>query len=604
MGWFRRMRWVTLIGMVGEGVGVRSVQSATGRGGDERDGMAPDGGTEPERSAADASPPVRAPAWRRFFAGAPYIAALVALIFFWASLTPTLLPRAALFQGLVSGGAAAIGYGIGIPVARFIHWLVEWDPPRGLRRAAWWALPVIAVAGTAPMLVWFGSWQDELRSVMGDEPLAATAYPLVLALAVAVAVLLVLLGRAFLWLMRWCVRGARKVLPRRVAAIVGLALAVWLVVTLANGLLANWLMSGLNSAFKAVNEETEADSNPPETPLRSGSSGSLVDWDSLGRVGRRFVSSGPSTADLQEFTGRPAAEPIRVYAGLASVDGGVDERAQRVVDELDRTGAFDRSVVAVANTTGSGWINEASASSLEYMFDGDTAVAGMQYSYLPSWLSFLTDQSRAAQAGRALFHTIDERMQRIPAQRRPRLVTFGESLGSYSAESAFSGDLDLASRTDGALFVGPTSSNALWSRFTAERDQGSPQWLPIYRDGLTVRFVSSPQDLQRPDSAWNGTRVVYLQHASDPITWWSPDVLVAEPDWLREPRGDGVLPSTEWYPIVTFLQLSADMAVAANVPDGFGHSYVADYADAWAAILEPEGWTDADTRRLREVLVD
>jgi uncharacterized membrane protein len=56
------------------------------------------------------------------------------------------------------------------------------------------------------------------------------------------------------------------------------------------------------------------------------------------------------------------------------------------------------------------------------------------------------------------------------------------------------------------------------------------------------------------------------------------------------------------YPIVTFLQVAANMAISHVVPDGHGHRYGADPADAWAAILEPAGWTAADTQRLRGVL--
>src|SRR5699024_2435483 len=184
-------------------------------------------------------------------------------------------------------------------------------------------------------------------------------------------------------------------------------------------------------------------SSPPGTPLRSGSAESLVTWDSLGRLGRRFVSDGPTAAEIAAFTGRPAVEPIRVYAGLASTDGGVVERAERVADELERTGAFDRRLIAIANTTGSGWINEASSQSLEYMFGGDTAIAGMQYSYLRSWLSFIADKNRAREAGQALFRAVAARIGELPEDERLRLVTFGESLGSFSGESAFSGDLDL-----------------------------------------------------------------------------------------------------------------------------------------------------------------
>ena len=38
----------------------------------------------------------------------------VGLVFIWFSMTPSLLPRGPLFQGLVSGLAGAIGYSIGV----------------------------------------------------------------------------------------------------------------------------------------------------------------------------------------------------------------------------------------------------------------------------------------------------------------------------------------------------------------------------------------------------------------------------------------------------------------------------------------------------------
>ncbi|SHS49715.1 transmembrane protein [Mycobacteroides abscessus subsp. abscessus] len=101
---------------------------------------------------------------------------------------------------------------------------------------------------------------------------------------------------------------------------------------------------------------------------------------------------------------------------------------------------------------------------------------------------------------------------------------------------------------------------------------------------------------------WARPRIVYLQHASDPIAWFNPDLILSKPDWLREPRGYDVLPSMEWIPFVTFLQVSADMAVAVDVPDGHGHVYVKAVADAWAAVLQPPGWTPEKTQRLRPLL--
>ena len=269
---------------------------------------------------------------------------------------------------------------------------------------------------------------------------------------------------------------------------------------------------------------------------------------------------------------------------------------------MQRTGGLDRAVVAVATTTGTGWINEAEADALEYMYNGDTAIVSMQYSFLPSWLSFLVDKENARQAGQALFEAVDALVREMPEAQRPKLVVFGESLGSFGGEAPFLSLNNIVARTDGALFSGPTFNNTIWNDLTRNRDPGSPQWLPIYDEGENVRFVARADNLDRPDDPWGNPRVVYLQHASDPIAWWNPDLLFQEPDWLREPRGYDVSPRMQWIPVVTFLQVSADMAVAVDVPDGHGHRYVQDVVNAWADVLQPPGWTPAKTEKLRPML--
>jgi len=337
--------------------------------------------------------------------------------------------------------------------------------------------------------------------------------------------------------------------------------------------------------------------------LRSGGPGSLVSWASLGHQGRIFVGGGPTVPQLTQFNGTPAVEPIRAYAGLNSANG-IRATAELAARELERTGGLKRKVIAVATTTGTGWINEAEASSLEYMFNGDTAIVSMQYSFLPSWLSFLVDKENARQAGQALFEAVDERVRALPEGQRPKIVVFGESLGSFGGEAPFLSPNNIIARTNGALFSGPTFNNTMWEDVTVNRDPGSPQWLPIFDDGGNVRFAARPDNLGRPDQPWGNPRIVYLQHASDPITWWNPDLLFAEPDWLREPRGYDVSPEMNWIPVVTFLQVSADMAVAIDVPDGHGHRYIRDVVNAWAAILQPPGWTPEKTEKLRSVVKD
>jgi len=136
----------------------------------------------------------------------------------------------------------------------------------------------------------------------------------------------------------------------------------------------------------------------------------------------------------------------------------------------------------------------------------------------------------------------------------------------------------------------------------ANRDRGSHAILPTYQHGATVRFGADPSDLRSPSSAWNTPRVVYLQHASDPIVWWSPRLMLHRPDWLNEPRGDDVLSRMRWYPVVTFWQTTADMVFSTGVPAGHGHSYGSQPVAAWAEITGPAGWTVERTAALTTII--
>ncbi|WP_174187013.1 alpha/beta-hydrolase family protein [Nocardia barduliensis] len=529
---------------------------------------------------------------------------LIAVIFVWLSLTPTLLPRGPFFQGLVTGLSAAIGYGIGVLGSKLVRYLVQREAPPGVQKVVRRVVLIIGIIGTLLMLAWFRDWQSDLRALMNAEPFPRPGYLVMVIVSVLLFVGLVALARMLSRAVSGVERKVSRVVPRRISATIIGVVTVALLVVLVNGVAVRVIMSGLNESFAALNQETKAGDEPPTTSLRSGGPGSLVSWDSLGRQGRAFVSRGSTVEELSAFHGgRPALEPIRAYAGLASGGQTIQENARLAADDLERAGGFDRAVVAVATTTGTGWINESLASALEYMYNGDTAIVGLQYSYLPSWLSFLVDRERARQAGEAQFDAVYDKWKRLPSQTRPKLVVMGESLGSFGGESAFGDVENVELRTDGVLFTGPPNANEIWTDVTTNRDPGSPEWLPIYERGETVRFgARAPQDLPRPDSPWGQPRMVYLQHASDPIVWWSPKLVLNEPDWLQEQRGYDVLDSTRWYPFVTFLQVAADMAVSTSVPDGHGHTYVVDIADAWSAILPPEGWTPADNDRLRDIL--
>ena len=579
---------------------VAAVERSEQSGGPETESQA--GPETAEPAPAREQQPTGSPWWVRHYT---FTGSTVGLIFVWFSMTPSLLPRGALFQGLVSGISGAIGYGLGV----FAVWLVRYmrakDSSPPAPRWAWMVLVPIGAVGMVVMAIGFHVWQDNVRDLMGVQHLKWYDYPVAAGLSLVVLFTLVEIGQFIRWLVSFLVGQVDRFAPFRLSATIVVVLLVVLTITVLNGVVLKFAMRTMNNTFASANNEMNPDTAAPKTPLRSGGPQSLVSWDSLGREGRIFVEGGPTIEQLTKFNGVPAIEPIRAYAGLNSTDAttdGITATAELAAQELQRTGGLQRAVVAVGTTTGTGWINEAEASALEYMYNGNTAVVSMQYSFLPSWLSFLVDKENARHAGQALFEAVDKLIRQMPEAQRPKLVVFGESLGSFGGEAPFMSLNNVLARTDGALFSGPTFNNTIWTDLTSTRDPGSPEWLPIYHDGRSVRFAARPSDLMRPNAPWDHPRVVYLQHASDPIAWWAPDLLFNEPDWLREKRGYDVLPETRWIPVVTFLQVTADMAVAQKVPPGHGHDYVADVADGWAAVLSPPGWTQEKTEKLRPLL--
>ncbi len=244
-------------------------------------------------------------------------------------------------------------------------------------------------------------------------------------------------------------------------------------------------------------------------------------------------------------------------------------------------------MLLVVASTGTGLVDQLAIEPVELMYGGNTAVVSTQYSHLPSWLSFVVDQDRAREAGRVLFDAVHARWSALPQASRPTLLVFGESLGAFGAESAFTGVTEMVDKTDGVMLVGPPQQSPVHRAETAGRDPGSPQWQPVVDSGATLRFGSLPTDLDKPGGTWLAPRLAYLQNASDPVVWWSPELVLRRPDWLAEPRGPDVSPHMRWWPILTFLQLSGDMMDSTSVPTGHGHVYGSHQAAAWARIAPP-----------------
>ena len=526
-----------------------------------------------------------------------------ALIAGCLSFTPSLLPRGGIIQGVVFGITAAIGYGVGVLAASI--WRAFAD--RDARRPRRWAWLTFFIGGGVLYAVSFGFgqyWQSEIRKLMG-----VTDYnvPLVVAspfIAAVVFCLLLLIGRGLRGLYRWAAKLLNRWIGPRAARGVGWVLVVGLTYLVVSGLLLQGFVNVMNNAYSLRDTMTAEGIHKPATSLRSGGPGSPIRWDSLGWQGRNFIGKGPSVSDIAKFTGRPATEPIRVYAGLASA-GDAEAQAALAVRDLERAGGFQRKNLLVVTTTGSGWVDPALVDTFEYLSGGDCATVAIQYSYLPSWISYLVDQSKALAAGRALFDAVYGTWAKLAPAHRPRLFVSGESLGSFGGEAAFTGENDLANRTSGALFAGPPNFNALFRQFSDHRDPGSPEVQPVYQDGRIVRFANDPTTAIPPQGQpWEGSRILYMLHPSDPIVWWSPHLIWSEPDWISQTPGKDVLKSIIWLPFLTFWQVTADLPFSTGVPGGHGHTYTAEYVNGWNAVMRPSGITAQDLASLRKIIAN
>ena len=523
---------------------------------------------------------------------------LVGTLLFAFSLTPSLLPRPWLVQGVISGLSFAAGYGLGVGGHWLWHYLELPEPgPRLLRRIKLVASVFCLLA--AGVFLWRASgWQESIRTLMEMEPVDGIRPIRVALVATPVFIAVLLLARLFRRTFRSLSQRLGRHVPRRISHLVSLVGAIVLFWAVIDGVIFALTLRALDNSYQRVDLLIPDDIDPPTDPQLTGSDASLISWEGLGLRGRRFITATPSADELSQVLGEPARRPIRVYAGLNAAETP-KERAEMALAELIRVGGFERSVLLLATPTGRGWLDPGAQNTLEALHRGDVATVTAQYSYLPSPLALLTEGEYGVEMARALFHEVYDHWSALPTGSRPALYLHGLSLGALNSDSAF----DLYDIIDdpfqGALWSGPPFRSETWRSVTDERDPDSPAWLPRFRDGRVVRFMNQHTDLMEQGDDWGDFRIAYLQYASDPVTFFEPRSLYREPDWMREPRGPDVSPDLRWYPIVTMLQLLADLATG-SAPPGYGHEIAAeDYIDAWVALTEPEGWTETELDRLK-----
>jgi uncharacterized membrane protein len=488
---------------------------------------------------------------------------------------------------LRDGAAAGAVHDVG-------HWLQRRYPDqRGVRPLA------VGAVHTAGLLYRAGR-RLPARGTNSDRrrPPAPASLPTTLATSYAVTTVGTGLARGFMWsrgaLESYFGPGPSK---RALARVVNAGL--WA------GAAAATYSAGVAWVGRANEKLEPGYATPPTSPLVSGSPDSLLPFADLGQQGRRYVTDVVTPELIEHVMGEPAlAHPIRAYVGFNSEPLYQTGRAELALAELDRTGAFDRSVLLLISPTGTGWVDHTLIEAAEFLTRGDIATCCIQYARYPSFLSI---QKVALGRGqfRLLLWGVTQRLAGVPPERRPRVLVFGESMGAWTSSDVimFQGIHGFDHYgIDRALWVG-LPWLAKWSRSGMTR--GSSTLVP---EGTVRVFDHHDQLKALTDDQRARLRAVVLSHDNDPIAVLGPDLIVQRPPWLDSDgqRGRGVPHAMRWQPLDTFLQTGMDAMNAMLTTPGqfasFGHDYRADMAqfvrDAYG--LPPA--SDEQLARIEETL--
>ena len=330
----------------------------------------------------------------------------------------------------------------------------------------------------------------------------------------------------------------------------------------------------------------------PTSLFVSGGPQSLIDATTIGREGRRFVNMVLTADEIEAVMGESAQNPIRAFVGLDTV-GSPAERADLAIRELDALDAFGRKTLCLWSPTGTGYVNYVACESLEYMTRGDVSSVALQYSVLPSFLSL--DKVAVGQENtRAFLTALKWRLAALPKTKRPRVIMFGESLGSHVGEDSLAlkdGYGHELFGIDRLLFIGSPWGSGWRRRWLDDPTSVDPQ-------GVVVEVAGYDEWLALPDDQRRRARIVLLSHHDDPIPKFGPPLAIQAPDWMgeAETRPRGVPRETTWRNIATFLITFLDLLNAdQGSPGSFearGHDYKADLARftqlAWNLKASPQ----------------
>lgn len=343
---------------------------------------------------------------------------------------------------------------------------------------------------------------------------------------------------------------------------------------------------------------------PPTSVHVSAGPASSMPFDALGKEGRRFVLMALTADAITGVMGEHAIDPVRVVGGYESAPT-VNERARLTLQDMEDVGAFDRSVICVGSPTGVGYFNYSVAEALEYLTRGDCAIVVPQYALVPSALA-LTRTQDAEALTRLVLEGVRERLSGVPADRRPRVILIGESLGANVAlDLALDGEgharlavLD-GLGVAGGLYLGVPFRTRLWDQWRTH---------PMEVDGTGRLVLVSQPDEIAPVPPGHARHLMVVHH-DDPVNKYGYRMVLQPPWWMGPPatRPPLVPRETKFRPITSFVLATVDLLNGMNSKPGTfvrrGHDYRIDIRlglqTAFGLSASPEQ-ADAIEHALRE----
>jgi uncharacterized membrane protein len=312
----------------------------------------------------------------------------------------------------------------------------------------------------------------------------------------------------------------------------------------------------------------------PTNPQVSAGPRSDMPFASIGKEGRRFVTMSLTHDEITRVMGEPAVDPVRVVCGYETTDD-LRERARLGVADLEACGGFERSLICVASPTGVGYVNYTIIEALEYLSRGNCATIVPQYALVPSALA-MPKTGDGVMLTRYVLEDIQARLASIPAERRPRVVLLGESLGANVAldvstvPGPFAGIPALEHLgVSGGVYFGVPFRTEFWRRWRDNPEAMDPEH--------EILLVAEPSEA--PPLPPGHMRHLMVVHHDDPVNKYAYTMVLQPPWWMGPPttRPPMVPRETRWRPITSFVIATVDLKNGMNSKPGTfirrGHDY-------------------------------